>query len=161
MKKIYNQNLLFCVCRKCKLIIKSIWVKPRKIKNSQDDTNPTRYQDFKNATVIKILYYWHRDKQIFQWNRISKLKTDLSKCRSLMSKRTTIIHQLGKGCLCRYLFIYLQRRKRRFAIIISCLFILFSLYLDHISIICLFFVDTSPNCSTGGNLFMSLFLSLF
>lgn len=31
-------------------------LKPRKIKNSQEETYATRYQDFKNATVIKIVY---------------------------------------------------------------------------------------------------------
>lgn len=85
-------------------------LKPRKIKNSQEETYATRYQDFKNATVIKIVYDWHRDKQIFQWNRVEKLKTDLSKYRSLMNKRI-LLHISWEGMPLYFIFYFIFFRK--------------------------------------------------
>lgn len=64
--------------------------KSRIIKNSQDGMYLIRYQVFNNAIVIKIVYNWHRDKQMSPWKRTDKLKTDLSKYRPLLCERTII-----------------------------------------------------------------------
>lgn len=64
--------------------------KSRIIQNSQDGMYLIRYQEFNNAIVIKIVYNWHRDKQMSPWERTDKLKTDLSKYRSLICERTII-----------------------------------------------------------------------
>lgn len=106
--------------------------KSRIIQNSQDGMYLIRYQEFNNAIVIKIVYNWHRDKQMSPWERTDKLKTDLSKYRSLICERTIITYRsLGK----RRLF-FSKKRKRKFMIIISHLFILLflpELYSHHLS----------------------------
>ena len=49
-----------------------------------------RYQEFNNAIVIKIVYNWHKDKQISPQKGTDKLKTDLFKYRPLICERTII-----------------------------------------------------------------------